>query len=123
MRVRGSGLVAVDDCCDMGGEAFVAGGARIERSGDPHQRPVVVAHAGRSDVRPESTPCGSLADRAELERGAQDLHAEASSENPEPGRLRQFAIQLKDKLLDAGTTIAATMGAQMADQALAALVQ
>ncbi|MFE2968058.1 hypothetical protein ACFXKC_31130 [Streptomyces sp. NPDC059340] len=34
-----------------------------------------------------------------------------------------FATQLKDKLLGPGTTIAATMGAQMADQALAALVQ
>lgn len=29
------------------------------------------------------------ADRAELERVAQDLHDEATSENPEPGRLRQ----------------------------------
>ncbi|MFI9781102.1 hypothetical protein ACIHCV_41865 [Streptomyces sp. NPDC051956] len=71
-----------------------------------------------------STTLGmSDADRAELERVAQDLHTEATSENPEPGRLRQFATQLKDKLLEAGTTIAATMGAQMADQALAALVQ
>ena len=41
----------------------------------------------------------------------------------EPGRLRQFATQLKDKLLEAGTTMAATMGVQMADQALEALVQ
>ncbi|MFJ8938815.1 hypothetical protein ACIRL0_24335 [Streptomyces sp. NPDC102365] len=63
------------------------------------------------------------ADRAELERVAQELHTEATSESPEPGRLRQFATQLKDKLLGAGTTIAATMGTQMADQALAALVQ
>ncbi|MFF3336898.1 hypothetical protein ACFYWX_46675 [Streptomyces sp. NPDC002888] len=71
-----------------------------------------------------STTLGmSDADRAELERVAQDLHTEATSENPAPGRLRQFATQLKDKLLEAGTTIAATMGAQMADQALAALVQ
>ncbi|MFE5847791.1 hypothetical protein ACFQ7N_39835 [Streptomyces niveus] len=62
-------------------------------------------------------------DRAELERVARDLHAEATSENPEPGRLRQFATQLKDKLLEAGTTIAATMGVQMADQALAVLTQ
>ncbi|MGW2417587.1 hypothetical protein ACWCV5_36325 [Streptomyces tubercidicus] len=71
-----------------------------------------------------STTLGvSDADRAELERVAQDLHTEATSENPEPGRLRQFATQLKDKLLEAGTTIAATMGVQMADQALAALMQ
>ncbi|MGW7213674.1 hypothetical protein [Streptomyces collinus] len=63
------------------------------------------------------------ADRAELERVARDLHTEATSANPEPGRLRQFATQLKDKLLEAGTTIAATMGVQMAEQALAALTQ
>ncbi|MFE4255351.1 hypothetical protein ACFRU3_38935 [Streptomyces sp. NPDC056910] len=62
-------------------------------------------------------------DRVELERVAQDLHDEATSENPEPGRLRQFATQLKDKLLEAGTTMAAMMGVQMAEQALGALVQ
>jgi hypothetical protein len=61
-------------------------------------------------------------DRVELERVAQDLHAEATSANPEPGRLWQFATQLKDKLLETGTTIAATLGAQMAEQALGALV-
>ncbi|MEE1811810.1 hypothetical protein [Streptomyces sp. BE133] len=71
-----------------------------------------------------STTLGmSETDRVELERVAQDLHTEATSENPEPGRLRQFATQVKDKLLEAGTTIAATMGVQMADQALAALTQ
>ncbi|MFG2287110.1 hypothetical protein ACGFOU_13780 [Streptomyces sp. NPDC048595] len=71
-----------------------------------------------------STTLGmSDADRVELERVAQDLHVEATSENPEPGRLRQVATQLKDKLIEAGTTIAATMGVQMAEQALAALVQ
>jgi hypothetical protein len=59
----------------------------------------------------------------ELERVAQDLHDEATSETPEPGRLRQFTTQLKDKLLEAGTTMAATMGVQMAEQALGALVQ
>ncbi|MFC8230681.1 hypothetical protein [Streptomyces sp. NPDC057287] len=62
-------------------------------------------------------------DRAELEGVAQDLHEEATSENPEPGRLRQFATQLKDKLLEGATTMAATQGIQMAEQALAALVQ
>lgn len=61
-------------------------------------------------------------DRVELERVAQDLHDEATSENPEPGRLRQFATQLKDKLLEAGTTMAATMGVQMAEQALGTLM-
>ncbi|MEU0403298.1 hypothetical protein ABZ318_24310 [Streptomyces sp. NPDC006197] len=71
-----------------------------------------------------STTLGmSDTDRVELERVAQDLHAEATSETPEPSRLRQFATQLKDKLLEAGTTIAATMGVQMADQALAVLMQ
>ncbi|MET9648612.1 hypothetical protein ACFZB6_29505 [Streptomyces syringium] len=54
-------------------------------------------------------------DRVELERVAQELHAEASSTAPEPGRTRQLAAQLKDKLVDAGTTIAATMGVQMAE--------
>ena len=62
-------------------------------------------------------------ERVERERVAQDLHDEATSENPEPGRLRQFTTQLKDKLLEAGTTMAATMGVQMAEQALGALVQ
>ncbi|MFI6530227.1 hypothetical protein [Streptomyces uncialis] len=62
-------------------------------------------------------------DRVELERVAQDLHAEATSPNPEPSRLRQLATQLRDKLLEAGTTIAATMGVQMAGQALAVLAQ
>ncbi|WP_338930393.1 hypothetical protein WEB32_00225 [Streptomyces netropsis] len=61
-------------------------------------------------------------DRVELERVAQELHAEASSTAPEPGRMRQLATQLKDKLVDAGTTIAATMGVQMAEQALGTLV-
>ncbi|MGW6883064.1 hypothetical protein ACWGEU_22670 [Streptomyces goshikiensis] len=63
------------------------------------------------------------ADRVELERVAQDLHDEATSANPEPGRLRQLATQVKEKLVEAGTTIAATMGVQMAEQALAALMQ
>jgi hypothetical protein len=63
----------------------------------------------------------SETDRAELERVAQDLHAEATSGTPEPSRLRQFATQLRDTLLGAGTTIAATMGVQMAEQALALL--
>ncbi|MFF1408054.1 hypothetical protein [Streptomyces sp. NPDC058294] len=62
-------------------------------------------------------------DRVELERVAQDLHTEATSGNPEPGRLRQFATQLKDKLLAGATTMAATQGIQMAEQALAALMQ
>ncbi|WP_406190308.1 hypothetical protein OG331_51810 [Streptomyces sp. NBC_01017] len=62
-------------------------------------------------------------DRAALERVAQDLHDEATLENPEPGRLRQFTTQLKDKLLEGGATMAATMGVQMAEQALGVLVQ
>ncbi|MFF3578071.1 hypothetical protein [Streptomyces mirabilis] len=62
-------------------------------------------------------------DRVELERVAQELHAEATSPNPEPGRMRQSATRLKDKLLEAGTTIAATMGVQMAEQALGTLLQ
>lgn len=54
-------------------------------------------------------------DRVELERVAQELHDEATSGNPEPGRLRQFATQLKDKLLEGATTMAATQGIQMAE--------
>ncbi|MGW2111066.1 hypothetical protein [Streptomyces sp. NPDC001948] len=65
----------------------------------------------------------SEADREELERVAQDLHDEATSGNPEPGRLRQFATQLKDKLLEGASTMAATQGIQRAEQALAALMQ
>lgn len=57
-------------------------------------------------------------DRAALERVAQELHDEATSPNPEPGRMRQFATQVKEKLLEAGTTMAATVGVQMAEQAL-----
>ncbi|MEV5255933.1 hypothetical protein AB0K98_29745 [Streptomyces werraensis] len=62
-------------------------------------------------------------DRVELERVAQDLHDEATSGTPEPGRLRQFANQLKEMLLAGATTMAATQGIQMAEQALAALMQ
>ncbi|MER5886936.1 hypothetical protein ABT160_24195 [Streptomyces sp. NPDC001941] len=62
-------------------------------------------------------------DRVELERVAQDLHTEATSASPEPGQLRQFATQIKDKLLEAATTMAATQGIQMAEQALAAFMQ
>ncbi|OEV06281.1 hypothetical protein [Streptomyces oceani] len=62
-------------------------------------------------------------DRVELERVAQELHDEATSGNPEPGRLRQFATQLKDQLLAGATTMAATQGIQMTEQALAGLVQ
>ncbi|TGZ12342.1 hypothetical protein DV517_74370 [Streptomyces sp. S816] len=62
-------------------------------------------------------------DRVELERVAQDLHTEATSASPEPGRLHQFATQLKDKLLAGATTMAATQGIQMAEQALVALMQ
>ncbi|MFE7112971.1 hypothetical protein ACFU98_39920 [Streptomyces sp. NPDC057575] len=65
----------------------------------------------------------SETDRVELERVAQDLHTEATSGNPEPGRLRQFATQHKDKLLEGATTMAATQGIQMAEQALAGLMQ
>ncbi|MBF6048000.1 hypothetical protein GO001_22740 [Streptomyces sp. NRRL B-1677] len=62
-------------------------------------------------------------DRVELERVAQDLHDEATSASPEPGRLRQLATQIKDRLLEAGATIAATQGIQLAEQALDALMQ
>ncbi|MQL62876.1 hypothetical protein F6Q10_09695 [Streptomyces vinaceus] len=61
-------------------------------------------------------------DRVELERVAQKLHAEATSPAPEPGRMRQFATQVKDMLVGAGATAAAQVGIQMAEQALGTLV-
>lgn len=60
-------------------------------------------------------------DRVELEHVAQELHNEATSTAPQPGRLRQVAGQIKDRLLEAGATMAATVGVQMAEQALATL--
>ncbi|WP_148663787.1 hypothetical protein [Streptomyces ambofaciens] len=61
-------------------------------------------------------------DRVELERVAQELHDEATSPSPEPGRMRQFATQVKDMLVGAGATAAAQVGIQMAEQALGTLV-
>ncbi|RPK32107.1 hypothetical protein EES40_36845 [Streptomyces sp. ADI93-02] len=61
-------------------------------------------------------------DRVELERVARELHDEASSANPEPGRIRQFATQVKSMLVEAGATAAAQVGIQMAEQALSTLV-
>ncbi|MGW2051523.1 hypothetical protein ACWCPF_41235 [Streptomyces sp. NPDC001858] len=56
-------------------------------------------------------------DREELERVAQELHDEATSPSPEPGRMRQFATQVKDMLVGAGVTAAARVGtSDMADQ-------
>lgn len=60
--------------------------------------------------------------RVELERVAQELHVEASSEAPEQGRLRNLAGQVKERLTAAGATMAATVGVQMAEQAIASLV-
>lgn len=62
-------------------------------------------------------------DRADLEHVARELHDEATAQTPQPGRLRQMASVLKDKLIAAGATMAATVGIQMADQAIAALTQ
>ncbi|WP_409467266.1 hypothetical protein [Streptomyces sp. HC307] len=59
--------------------------------------------------------------RVELERVAQELHDEATSPEPEPGRLRQLVGQVKDRLLEAGATMAATIGIQMAEQAISSL--
>ncbi|MFE9941978.1 hypothetical protein [Streptomyces hirsutus] len=61
-------------------------------------------------------------DRVELERVAQELHDEAMSPNPEPGRMRQFATRVKAMLVEAGATAAAQVGIQMAEQALGTLV-
>ncbi|MFD4232148.1 hypothetical protein [Streptomyces sp. NPDC058545] len=41
-------------------------------------------------------------DRVELERVAQELHDEATSPNPEPGRMRQFTTRVKNMLVEAG---------------------
>ncbi|MDX3531138.1 hypothetical protein P1P75_33215 [Streptomyces sp. ID05-39B] len=61
-------------------------------------------------------------DRGELERVAQELHDEATSPSPEPGRTRQFATQAKTLLVEAGATAAAQVGIQMAENALGTLV-
>ncbi|WP_416531562.1 hypothetical protein [Streptomyces coelicoflavus] len=61
------------------------------------------------------------ADRVELERVAQELHDEATSANPEPGRMRQFTTRVKAMLVDARATAAAQVGIQ-AEQALGTLV-
>ncbi|MGW0883567.1 hypothetical protein [Streptomyces sp. NPDC002671] len=62
-------------------------------------------------------------DRVELERVTQELHEEATSDAPQVSRLRQLAGQIKDRLLEAGATMAATVGIQMAEQAIGTLVQ
>ncbi|MFE4824889.1 hypothetical protein ACFRFU_52925 [Streptomyces sp. NPDC056704] len=62
-------------------------------------------------------------DRVELERVTQELHDEATSDAPQVSRLRQLAGQIKDRLLEAGATMAATVGIQMAEQAIGTLVQ
>ncbi|WP_331749060.1 hypothetical protein [Streptomyces chartreusis] len=61
-------------------------------------------------------------DRVELERVAQELHDEATSPSPEPGRMRQFATQVKAMLVEAGATAASQVGIQMAEQALGTLL-
>lgn len=43
-------------------------------------------------------------DRTELERVAQDFYTEATSENPEPGRLREFATQLNNAFMAPNTS-------------------
>ncbi|MFI1769159.1 hypothetical protein ACH41H_45010 [Streptomyces sp. NPDC020800] len=60
-------------------------------------------------------------ERVELERAAQGLHAEATAESPQRSRLRELASQVKDRLLAAGSTMAAQVGIQMAEQALNSL--
>ncbi|GAA3702583.1 hypothetical protein GCM10022224_080520 [Nonomuraea antimicrobica] len=44
-------------------------------------------------------------------------------DDPQGGRLRQLAGQIKDRLLEAGATMAATVGIQMAEQAIDTLTQ
>ncbi|MFJ8697015.1 hypothetical protein [Streptomyces roseolilacinus] len=61
-------------------------------------------------------------ERVELERVSQELHTEATSPNPEPGRLRRLATQIKNQLTEAAPTMAATFGIQMAEQALGTLM-
>jgi hypothetical protein len=62
-------------------------------------------------------------DRMELERVTQELHEEATSDAPHVSRLRQLSGPIKDRLLEAGATMAATVGIQMAEQAIGALAQ
>ncbi|MGQ5579216.1 hypothetical protein [Streptomyces sp. ECR3.8] len=60
-------------------------------------------------------------DHEELRRAAHELHDEATSSTPQPSRIRLITSQIRDRLLEAGTTMAATVGVQMAEQALASL--
>ncbi|MFE2964098.1 hypothetical protein ACFXKC_10570 [Streptomyces sp. NPDC059340] len=62
-------------------------------------------------------------DRMDLERVTQELHEEATSDAPQVSQLRQLAGQIKDRLLEAGATMAATVGIQMAEQAIGTLAQ
>ena len=62
-------------------------------------------------------------DRSELERTAEELHDEATSAAPSPGRLRALGRAVRDSLASAATTIAAQFGVQMADEALNSLLQ
>ncbi|WP_328786011.1 hypothetical protein OHT68_48605 (plasmid) [Streptomyces canus] len=61
--------------------------------------------------------------RIELERVAEELHEQASSGTPEVGRLRALGQALKETLMATATTIAAQVGVQMAEDALASLVR
>jgi hypothetical protein len=59
--------------------------------------------------------------REELERAALELHAEATADAPQGSRLREVATRVRDALVSAGTTMAAQVGVQMAEQALQSL--
>jgi hypothetical protein len=60
-------------------------------------------------------------ERIELERVAEELHAAASSDSPEPGRLRALTSRIVDGLVNAAGTIAGQIALQMGQDALSSL--
>ncbi|MFB6876400.1 hypothetical protein [Streptomyces sp. NPDC056323] len=60
-------------------------------------------------------------ERVELEQAAQDLHAAATSESPEPSSLRTLTTRVLDGLANAAGTVAGQMALQMGQSALGSL--
>ncbi|RSN40919.1 hypothetical protein DMH12_35445 [Streptomyces sp. WAC 04229] len=60
-------------------------------------------------------------ERSDLERVAQELHAAATSDSPEPSRLRELTSRIVDGLTTAAGTIAGQIALQMGQDALGSL--
>jgi hypothetical protein len=54
----------------------------------------------------------------ELQRAVQQLHDEAVSQTPQPGRLRELAGWIKGQLQQATSTAVTRVGVQMVEQAI-----